>query len=269
MIPIRPVVQPAPEAKPKPRFGRTFIPREKFLNDPAFEAMRAPRAGTELAENRRLAANLSPKFLRDDEPLFPQLSSKQKKWVEAYLNDPKRDIIKAARAAGYPESFCLTQAKRRFERELIKEVVRQEEIRVWKKIQISHERVAQEIANIAFSNLDNFLIDDPERPGKKIVDFSKATSQQIAAIGSYTEEETKKGRRVKLTMCDKLNALQILGKSMGMFKERVEVDRVNGKPVLTITSIDSILFNGTTLSEVSAKLEPRGFIEGNKADVKE
>jgi phage terminase small subunit len=273
-VPVVEIVEPAaeivePEKRYYPRkFGKKFVPREKFLNDPAFIAMRAPRAGTELAENRRLAATLSPKFLIDDEPIYPQLSKKQQRWVDFYLNDPKKDIEKAARLAGYTESFCVTQAKRQFKKQLTNIVVKMEEERVWTKLQISHERVVQEMANIAFSNLDNFLIDDPENPGKKVVDFSKATSQDIAALGSYTEEETKKGKRVKITMHDKLAALQMLGKSMGMFKERVEVDTVDGKPVLTITSIDSILFGGATLREVSAKLEPRGFIDGGKAEVR-
>ena len=286
-IPIRPVVAPEPEVeviveetspevaeeveKAKKywpsKYGRSFVPREKFLNDPAFEAMRAPRAGTESAENRALAVSLKPKFLIDDEPIYPQLSKKQQRWVDFYLNDPKKDVEKAAALAGYPESFVKTQAKRQFKKQLTAIVVKMEEDRVWTKLQISHERVAQEIANIAFSNLDNFLIDDPDNPGKKVVDFSKATSQDIAALGSYTEEETKKGKRVKITMHDKLAALQMLGKSMGMFKERVEVDTVDGKPVLTITSIDSILFGGATLREVSAKLEPRGFIDGGKAEL--
>ena len=292
MIPIRPVIAPVEEPvveeildavvelavevveEPKrlggynPKYGRTFVPREKFLNDPAFTAMRAPRAGTELAENRALGTNLTPKFLKDDEPIYIQLSKKQQRWIEAYLNDPKKDIEKAAAAAGYTESFVKTQAKRQFKKQLTNIVVKMEEERVWNKLQISHERVVQEIANIAFSNLDNFLVDDPENPGKKVVDFSKATSQDIAALGSYTEEETKKGKRVKITMHDKLSALQMLGKSMGMFKERVEVDTVDGKPVLTITSIDSILFGGATLREVAAKLEPRGFIEGGKAELR-
>jgi hypothetical protein len=41
------------------------------------------------------------------------------------------------------------------------------------------------------------------------------------------------------------------------------MDTVDGKPVLTITSIDSILFGGATITEIQARLEPRGFINGN------
>lgn len=273
MIPIRPVVPPVPvEEKPRlwtRKYGRPFMDKEEFLANPAFKAMREPRAGTELAENRTLAAVMSTRYLADEEEKYPQMSKKMQKWVANYLTDPKKDIIAAARKAGYAESFCATQAIRQFKKNPnIQDLILKEETRVWNKLQITHERVAQEIANIAFSNLDNFLIDDPENPGKKIIDFSKASGQDIAAIGSYTEEETKKGKRVKITMHDKLSALQILGKTMGMFKERVEMDTVDGKPVLTITSIDSILFGGATITEIQARLEPRGFINGSMKDCK-
>ena len=48
-------------------------------------------------------------------------------------------------------------------------------------------------------------------------------------------EEARDVRRIKFKLHDKLNALEKLGKHVGMFKEKVEVTGADGGPVQTVS----------------------------------
>ena len=70
------------------------------------------------------------------------------------------------------------------------------------------------------------------------VDLSKVTRDQAAAIHEITVDEYMEGkgedaRRVKRTrfkLCDKDRSLELLGKHLKLFTERVEVSALEGLP---------------------------------------
>lgn len=162
-----------------------------------------------------------------------KLTEKQKRFVEEYLID--LNATQAAIRAGYSPNTakdigCENLAKPNIRACIDKEIAERS-----KRTGINQDRVIRELARLAFVNA-NDVIDMEEATLK-----DGATEDDTAAITSVKVKTipTKEGegieREIKLT--DKLKALELLGKHLGMFKDKVEIDAT----VKSTAKLDSIL----------------------------
>lgn len=162
-----------------------------------------------------------------------KLTEKQKRFVEEYLID--LNATQAAIRAGYSPNTakdigCENLAKPNIRTCIDKEIAERS-----KRTGINQDRVIRELARLAFVNA-NDVIDMEEATLK-----DGATEDDTAAIASVKVKTipTKEGegieREIKLT--DKLKALELLGKHLGMFKDKVEIDAT----VKSTAKLDSIL----------------------------
>lgn len=95
---------------------------------------------------------------------------------------------------------------------------------------LSLDAVIREVALIGFANIADFITVDSY--GGAVVDLSRATRDQLAAVKEIKVEEFAVGRgddartaiRTTLKLSDKLPALIALGKHLGGFREKVDVD---------------------------------------------
>ena len=91
-----------------------------------------------------------------------------------------------------------------------------------KRTGINQDRVIQELARIAFVNASDVI--DPEDASVRL----DATEDDLACIQSVKVKtmDGEKGssieREVKLN--DKMKALELLGKHLGMFKDKIELE---------------------------------------------
>lgn len=100
--------------------------------------------------------------------------------------------------------------------------------RVIEKTAITEAAVIEELAKIGFANMQDYIRIGSD--GDPYTDFSALTRDQAAAIGEVTVEDFKDGRgedardvrRVKFKLMDKRGALVDLGKTFGIFKDKVE-----------------------------------------------
>lgn len=97
------------------------------------------------------------------------------------------------------------------------------------KMEITQERVIQEMARIAFGDIRKLY---NESGGlKNIQDLDDDTAAIITSIESteefdgYGQDREQIGYTKKVKMADKTKALDMLGKYFGMFKEKVEVNQ--------------------------------------------
>jgi phage terminase small subunit len=98
------------------------------------------------------------------------------------------------------------------------------------KVDISVERVTQELADIAFFNIRKIMEIDDE--GTPVYDLSKATERDWAAISAITVETYKEGRgpkavdkeRMRVTSYDKKAALDSLMRFHGAFNDKLKID---------------------------------------------
>lgn len=94
---------------------------------------------------------------------------------------------------------------------------------------ITADRVLMEYAKIAFANAKDII---DFKTGKVLSDASDedlATIQSVKVKISSGNVDTEE-REVK--MCDKQKALEMLGKHLGMFKDKVEVSGNTENPLL-------------------------------------
>ena len=90
---------------------------------------------------------------------------------------------------------------------------------------VSIERVLKELAKIGFSNLGDYV------SPSGVVDISRVTPEQFAAIGEVQTDTIGDVSRVKLKLLDKLRALNDLGRHLGMFVDKTET-KVDGMIVV-------------------------------------
>ena len=86
-----------------------------------------------------------------------------------------------------------------------------------KRTEITQDRVLQELAAIAFAKATDYA--EIKNECVRIRDTAELDEQQIMALAGI--EEGKFGIKVKLN--DKEKALELLGRHLGMFKDKVEV----------------------------------------------
>lgn len=144
-----------------------------------------------------------------------KLTAKQKLFVDEYLID--LNATQAAIRAGYSTKRAQEIGYQLLRKTTVSEVIDQALAERSRRTGISQDRVLQELARIALVNPLNVV--DPES-GEVRTDISP---DDAAAIASVTR---KFGKTVECSvrLHDKVKALELLGRHLGMYKDKLEVD---------------------------------------------
>jgi phage terminase small subunit len=149
-----------------------------------------------------------------------KLTPKQKRFVEEYLVD--LNATKAAIRAGYSEKRASEIGYQLLQKTTVSEAIREAMQARSERTEITQDMVLRQLAKIAFADLTEFVTWEEEgnvvlKPSDK-VDGTILTEvlEDVTDFGDF--QKTKK--RVKLP--DRLKALELLGKHLGMFKEKIE-----------------------------------------------
>lgn len=115
---------------------------------------------------------------------------------------------------------------------------------------ITKQRVLEELARIGFANMLDYMQVGPQ--GDPVLDFSKLSRDQAAALVEVTVEDFLDGRgedarqvrRVKFKLADKRQALVDLGIELGMFVKRREVKQVDEFDRMTKEELQRFIATG-------------------------
>lgn len=146
------------------------------------------------------------------------MTEKQKIFADEYLID--LNATRAYRVA-YPavkkEETAAAAAARMLRNVKVATYIQERMQERQKRTEITQDRVLQELAAIAFAKATDYA---EVKDGQVIIkDTKKLDEQQARAIAGI--EEGKFGIKVKLN--DKEKALELLGRHLGMFKDKLEV----------------------------------------------
>ncbi len=102
------------------------------------------------------------------------------------------------------------------------------------KLDLSTEKVLSELSSTGFSNMLDYMKITEE--GGAYVDLSSLTLEQAAAIQEVTVDEyvegkgkhARKVKRTRLKLVDKIRSLDLLGRHLKLFTERIEVGGIEG-----------------------------------------
>lgn len=146
-----------------------------------------------------------------------KLNDRQLLFAQEYLKD--YNATQAAIRAGYSEKTAYSQGQRLLKNVEIKLKVREHQKALSDASFLSQERIAQELAKIAFYDVNDY-VEVSGSDGLQIVKIKTeiAAERRGPIVGI---KATQAGIEVKLA--DKLKALELLGRYRGMFVERQEV----------------------------------------------
>jgi len=163
------------------------------------------------------------------------LSARQKRFVDEYLID--LNATQAAIRAGYSKRAARAIGSENLTKPDIAAAVEQALAKRSERLEITADRVLEELAKMGFANMQDYMAVGPD--GDPYLDFSALTRDQAAALVEVTVEDFKDGRgdagrdvrRVKFKLADKISALTGIGRHLGMFKDKVEHTGADGGPI--------------------------------------
>ena len=152
------------------------------------------------------------------------MTKKQKRFVEEYLID--LNATQAAIRAGYSPKTANEQGARLLANVSISHAVAKAEAERSKRTGINADRVVKELARIAFAKITDVVHTDDVTIRRDASEDDLAAVQSVKVKTMNSDKGSSEEREVKLN--DKIRALELLGKHLGMWDDRFSVD-MDGK----------------------------------------
>ena len=151
-----------------------------------------------------------------------QLSEQRQRFVDEYLID--LNGTQAAIRAGYSVKTAQEQASRLLSNVMVQQAIAKRMAERSKRTGINQDRVVLELAKIAFVKMTDIVDDHGRIKGT-------ATDDDLACIESikYKESDNEFGGSVEreVKVASKLKALEMLGKHLGMWNDKVDLNITN------------------------------------------
>ena len=159
------------------------------------------------------------------------LTDKQQRFCEEYLID--LNATKAAVRAGYSPDSAYQIGCENLQKPYMQEYIQQLQAERAKRTQVTADQVLSELSKIAFSDITDFInvekkveihVDDVDEEGEPLKEVYNGVvieqtkdlpAERKAALAEISE--SKFG--VKIRVHDKVRALELLGKHLGMFQD--------------------------------------------------
>ena len=147
---------------------------------------------------------------------YDKLSAKQQRFVDEYCVD--FNGTKAAIRAGYAANSAFVQAARLLSYDKIKKALDEKRLEIAEESKLKVSDVIDELRNIAFSDITQVVSFSASKA--KVKSSRKLSEDAKKTIASVSQ--TQNGLTIKLH--DKVKALELLGRYLNIFTDRVEVD---------------------------------------------
>lgn len=173
-----------------------------------------------------------------------RLSNKQLDFCNYYIESGNGE--KSAIRAGYKQTRARSTASRLLTRPHVKKYIEKFRSRQIKRFEITADKVLQEVAISAFSNIANFYNDDMSL--KKLSELSEDDQKAISELEcrELYDEDIAIGKIKKLKLNCKTKSLELLGKYFKLWTDKKIVEggdeplQVKVSPVNISQMIDNI-----------------------------
>lgn len=162
---------------------------------------------------------------------YRKSAEREEKFCKAYVID--LNAANAAKTAGYSERTAGSQGQRLLTNVAVQARIAELQKKQCDKLEITAERVLRELALLAYANMDDYTdLND----GKRVLNSSKPTRDQMAAVCEITEDTTggsgdgerKAVMRTRFKLADKGLNLERLGRHLKLFTDKVEHSGLDG-----------------------------------------
>ena len=151
-----------------------------------------------------------------EENRFDQYAQMRLKAIDWFMRGYSK--AESMRKAGYSESVAKTDTSSVFGRDDVKEEIARRQDRAAQKAQVDANWIIGRLTAIAGADIGDLIEVDSE--GIPTINFNKLTPDIRAAIG----EVGSGGGKIKVKTADKLRALELLGKYLGLFTDRIKIE---------------------------------------------
>ena len=158
------------------------------------------------------------------------MTKKQKLFIEEYLID--LNATQAAIRAGYSAESAYSIGQENLKKPEIRARIEQAMAERSKRTGVNADRIIMELAKIAFVNAMD-VIDTESATIKDDAAPEDTAAIQSVKVKTFGED----GLEREIKMADKLKALELLGKHLGMFKDKLELSGLKAEQ----TKLDAIL----------------------------
>ena len=157
------------------------------------------------------------------------LTDMQWRFVQELLADPNISATQAALNAGCSPRNPAQSARALQDTKAVQLELEKERKKLARKFDITKERVLEEIAKTAFVSMGDFL--ELKEDGTAVFDMNKMTPDMAAAMSEFQTEVYQEGRgmeaqdvkKIRLKLNDKLRALEMLCRHLGLFNDSMEL----------------------------------------------
>lgn len=150
------------------------------------------------------------------------LTPKQKRFVEEYLRD--LNATKAAIRAGYSRKTANVQGSQNLAKLNIQREIQQSMDERSKRLNLRQDRLLHELACIAFMNISDVCTWGPN--GIELKPTEELTPEQKIGISQITFSVNKTGQITGVKMHNKLRALNLLAKHMGLLSRKKRIKSI-------------------------------------------
>lgn len=161
-----------------------------------------------------------------------KLTEKQQRFVQEYLID--LNATQAAIRSGYSAKTADQQGSRMLTNVKVQQAISEAMAKRSKRTGVNQDRVVLELARIAFVKMTD-VVDDEGRIKQDANDDDLACIESIKYKSSASDTGSSEEREVKIG--SKLKALELLGKHLGMWNDKLDV---NITQPIVITGEDSL-----------------------------
>jgi phage terminase small subunit len=170
------------------------------------------------------------------------LTPKQTRFVAEYLANGL-NATKAAVSAGYSKKTAQEQGSRLLSNVMVAAAIDRKTEKRLEKLEITADRVLRELALMGFANMLDYMTVEDGRLAE--FDYSQLTRDQAAAIQEITMDtaggsgdgERKLVLRTRFKLGDKRGSLELLGKHLKLFTDKVEQSGPDGGPIQTSIAV--------------------------------
>ena len=181
-----------------------------------------------------------------------KMTDKQKRFCDEYLID--LNATQAAIRAGYSEKTATEQGARLLANVKVQEYIQERKDKRIKRTEITQDMVLKELATIAFSNATDYArvvekdamvevngvtvpLEDAEGNPMKYRTVEPTLTSELTEEQKKALAVVKKGKDgFEIKPYDKVRALELLGKHLGMWTEKVEVSGNVNNPFEGLTT---------------------------------
>jgi phage terminase small subunit len=155
---------------------------------------------------------------------------RQARFVEEYLID--LNATQAAIRAGYSAKRADAIGYELLRKPEIQEAIQAAMDARSRRTGITADRVLDELRKVAFGDARRVMSWGPG--GVKLIDSAELSGDDAAIVAEAFESITKDGGSIRLKTHDKLKALELLGRHLGMFVDKRELTGKDGKDLSAV-----------------------------------